>query len=137
MTYGFTCTDGFLPSPASNPTICACDGPSVICNGQCVTAGACPSSQALFKKWSWVGSGSCVDMGRGWVPCGVLGGGPHAWECVNSARDLESCKYLLSHSTVFRKLRNLSGAKVVAVCTLLRPTLPTAKTARHSLESQM
>jgi len=90
-TCGFTCIDGFSPSPASNPTTCTCNAPSVICNGQCVGAGACPSSQALRKKRSWVGSGSCTDMGPGWMACGVLGGGPRAWECINAARDLESC----------------------------------------------
>lgn len=33
-------------------------------------------------------------MGPGWAACGVFGGGPRAWECVNTARDLESCKSL-------------------------------------------
>ena len=118
-TCGFTCTDGLSPSPANNPTTCACNAPSVICNGQCVPAGACPSSQALqpLKKRNRDGSGSCENMGPGWVACGVLGGGPHAWECVNAARDLESCKCLLSRSALFLKLSNLPGAKVVAACT--------------------
>jgi hypothetical protein len=62
----------------------------------CMASGACPSSQPARKKRSWVGSGICSEMGPGWVACGVLGGGSRAWECVNSARDLESCKYLCS-----------------------------------------
>ena len=105
---GFTCTDGYTASPADNPTTCACSAPSVICNGQCTAAGACPSSgpgsggQAPSgRKRRWVGSGSCTDIGPGWLACGILGGGPRAWECVNGARDLESCK-CLSRSTVSR-----------------------------------
>ena len=95
MTCGFTCADGFTPSPSDNPTTCGCSVPLVNCNGQCVVAGSCPSSQPLRKKRrSWVGSGSCTDMGPGWVACGVLDGGPRAWECINGARDLESCKCL-------------------------------------------
>ena len=90
----FTCVDGFTASPAENPTTCACIAPLIICNGQCVAAGACPSSQPLRKKRrSWVGSGSCTDMGPGWLACGVLDGGPRSWECVNAAHDLESCKW--------------------------------------------
>ena len=95
MTCGFTCTDGFSPSPDSNPTTCVCSAPLVNCNGQCVAAGACASNscQAPSKKRSWVGSGLCADMGPGWVACGVLGRGHRrSWECVNAARDLESCK---------------------------------------------
>lgn len=38
-----------------------------------------------------VGRDPCKDIGPGWVACGVLGGGPRAWECVYAARDIESC----------------------------------------------
>ncbi|KAF8476343.1 hypothetical protein DFH94DRAFT_109195 [Russula ochroleuca] len=88
---GFTCTDSFTASPPTNPTDCVCNPPSVVCNGVC-KAGACPSSQPPSKKKrSWVGSGSCSDMGPGWAACGVFGGSPRAWECVDTAHDLESC----------------------------------------------
>ena len=133
---GFTCIDGFSSFPTNNPTTCICSAPSVICNGQCVAPGACPS-QALTtikKKRRWVGSGSCTDIGPGWVACGVLGAGPRAWECINAARDLESCKrlfFLLSYSTLFSKLMDLLHAKVVAACFPSRPTLPSAKIARR------
>ncbi|KAH9961978.1 hypothetical protein BC827DRAFT_250164 [Russula dissimulans] len=57
------------------------------------------------KKKRWVGSGSCMEMGPGWAACDVFGGGRRAWECVNTARDLESCggfmfRPLTSHSPV-------------------------------------
>ncbi|KAH9012733.1 hypothetical protein EDB84DRAFT_1642472 [Lactarius hengduanensis] len=77
---GFTCTDGFTSSPSSDPTTCVCSEPNVVCNGECVASGA-----------RWVGSGSCTEMGHGWAACGVFGGGARAWECVDTAHDLESC----------------------------------------------
>lgn len=113
----FTCEDGFMPFPMQHPTKCVCSAPSIVCNGQCVAAGACPSSAAIVKKRSWVGSGACSEMGPGWVACGVLGGGPRSWECIDAARDLESCKCLFSRPALFRQLRNLSGAKVVVAYT--------------------
>jgi hypothetical protein len=89
---GFQCNNGFTPSPAENPTTCACQAPSVLCNGQCVDAGSCPSSVPPPRK-RWLGSGTCAEMGPEWAACGVFGGGARAWECINTARDLESCKY--------------------------------------------
>jgi len=71
-----------------------CHPPSVVCNGRCVAPGACPTQKPRDNKKRWVGSGSCADKGPGWAACGVLGGGARAWECVNIARDLESCEYL-------------------------------------------
>jgi hypothetical protein len=89
----FSCTDGFTAFPPNNPTTCICEAPSVVCNGQCVAAGSCPSSVPSKKK-RWVGSGSCAEMGYEWSACGVFGGRARAWECINTARDLESCKCL-------------------------------------------
>jgi hypothetical protein len=90
---GFTCTDSYTASPPEDPTTCVCATPNVLCNGICTTSGsACPSSQATIKK-RWIGSGSCTERGLGWAACGVFGGGARAWECVNTARDLESCEY--------------------------------------------
>ncbi|KAI9439296.1 hypothetical protein H4582DRAFT_2076001 [Lactarius indigo] len=87
----FTCTDGFTSFPPSNPTSCVCKAPKVVCNGKCVAPGACPSSNPLPPRKRWVGSGSCTEMGHGWAACGVYGGGARAWECINTAHDLESC----------------------------------------------
>ncbi|KAI9453933.1 hypothetical protein F5148DRAFT_985380 [Russula earlei] len=70
---GFQCEDGYSPSPPVAPTTCACPPPNVVCND------------------NWLGSGSCAETGPGWTACGVFGGGRRAWECVNTARDLESC----------------------------------------------
>ncbi|KAH9974985.1 hypothetical protein BGW80DRAFT_1444587 [Lactifluus volemus] len=101
---GFQCENGFTPFPCSNPTSCVCQTPSVVCNGQCVAAGACPSGSPSSgsdsgsggeapsgRKKRWIGSGICAEMGPEWTACGVFGSGDRAWECVNTARDLESC----------------------------------------------
>ncbi|KAH9974977.1 hypothetical protein BGW80DRAFT_1170013, partial [Lactifluus volemus] len=74
---GFLCPDEFTPYPPSNPTSCVCPAPSVLCNGQ-------------WKK-RWLGSGICSEMGPEWAACGVFGGSARSWECINTARDLESC----------------------------------------------
>jgi hypothetical protein len=92
---GFTCTDGFTASLDSNPPVCLCTPPNVVCNGQCQAIGLCPSAQPqTSKKKRWLGSGACSEKGPGWAACGVYGGNPRAWECVNTARDLESCTSL-------------------------------------------
>lgn len=44
---GFTCTDGFTPSPASHPTTCACKSPNTVCNGVCGKFKACSSKRAV------------------------------------------------------------------------------------------
>jgi len=90
---GFHCTDGFTPQPQYYPTKCVCNPPSVVCNGKCVAPGACPTLKPRDNKKRWVGSGSCAENGPGWAACGVFGGGARAWECVNIARDLESCQW--------------------------------------------
>jgi hypothetical protein len=88
-----------------------CNAPSVLCNGQCVASGLCPSSQAVSKKRSRVGIDSCTQMGPAWATCGVLGGGPRAWECINTANDLESCKCLPCLClTAAVKLTDLAGS---------------------------
>ncbi|KAH9974991.1 hypothetical protein BGW80DRAFT_1487994 [Lactifluus volemus] len=89
---GFTCTDGFTASPPDNPTTCICEAPSVVCNGKCVEAGPCSTSAPkISKEKRWLGSGTCAEMGPEWAACGVFGGGARSWECINTARDLESC----------------------------------------------
>jgi hypothetical protein len=89
---GFQCTNGFTPSPPISPQQCKCEAPKEVCNGVCQAKGACPSQQPQITR-RWLGSGSCVEKGRGWAVCGVYGGGPRAWECVNTERDLESCEF--------------------------------------------
>ncbi|KAN0118847.1 hypothetical protein V8E52_004619 [Russula decolorans] len=89
---GFTCPNGLTPSFDSNPPACVCAPPNILCNGQCQATSLCPSAQATSnKRKRWAGSVACSEKGPGWAACGVYGGGPRAWECVNTARDLESC----------------------------------------------
>ena len=90
---GFTCTNGFTAFPPSKPTMCACSAPKMVCNGKCMPPGACPSSGVITHpvKRRWAGSGSCAER-PGWAACGVYGEDALAWECVNTARDLESCE---------------------------------------------
>jgi hypothetical protein len=100
---GFTCTDGFTACLDSNPPACVCTPPNVVCNGQCQAIGLCPSAQPqTSKKKRWLGSGACSEKGPGWAACGVYGGSPRAWECVNTARDLESCTFLSNPSLTLR-----------------------------------
>jgi len=87
----FDCTDGFSHDSDDESKECKCKAPNQICNGKCVPKGACPSQKPHEDRRRWLGSGSCAERGHGWVACGVYGGGPRSWECVNTARDLESC----------------------------------------------
>jgi len=88
---GFTCPDGFVPSPPSNPTECLCPPPSQICNGLCVKDKVCPSSKPHKRDKRWIGSGACNARGEGHMACGVFGGAARAWECIDTYNDLESC----------------------------------------------
>ncbi|KAI9439301.1 hypothetical protein H4582DRAFT_2076004 [Lactarius indigo] len=66
----------------------------------------------------WVGSGSCSQMGHGWAACGVFGGGARAWECVDTAHDLESCGGcvlpLMPYSPIGHDCTTLPGVADVA-----------------------
>ena len=68
--------------------------PNVICNSNCVAPVPCSSSTVANNQRRWVGSGSCTDKGHGWAACGMFGGAAQAWECVDTARDLEGCECL-------------------------------------------
>ncbi|KAI0029562.1 hypothetical protein K488DRAFT_88599 [Vararia minispora EC-137] len=89
---GFSCSDGFVPSPPSNPKECICPPPFVVCNGICTKEKVCPSGKPHLKREKrWVGSGECNARGGGHMACGVFGGAARAWECIDTAKDLESC----------------------------------------------
>ncbi|KII84766.1 hypothetical protein PLICRDRAFT_57286 [Plicaturopsis crispa FD-325 SS-3] len=89
----FTCSDGYVPAPAippANPTQCVCPDGMNVCNGVC-TADACPSGLISGKKRDanyWARTAECP---RGQSVCGVYGGSSRAWECIDTANDLESC----------------------------------------------
>lgn len=98
-----------------------CTLPSVVCNGQCTANGPCPSAQAqASKKRRWVPSGSCLEKGPGWAVCGVYGGSARAWECVNTARDLESCTYLSESDPPFTLRVFVSVILTASSCALLQ-----------------
>jgi hypothetical protein len=88
----FQCMDGFTAYPPDRPTMCQCPSPSVVCNGQCVPQGACPSQKPSTARMRWVGSGGCAERGDGWRACGVYGGHARVWECIDTYHELESCE---------------------------------------------
>jgi hypothetical protein len=146
---GFTCTDGFTAAVSldSSLSACLCTPPNVVCNGQCQAIGLCPTAQA-FKKKRWLGSGSCSERGPGWAACGVYGGSPRAWECVNTARDLESCTCLSNPPLTLRVFvpailtasslacSPVLQKKVVVALFRSRPTPLSARTALRFPASQ-
>lgn len=63
--------------------------------GVCGPVSACPSGISVSKRAlkRYEGSGSCSVMGDEWIACGVSGRSGRAFECVDTANDLESCEY--------------------------------------------
>ncbi|KAH9949344.1 hypothetical protein B0H21DRAFT_838674 [Amylocystis lapponica] len=81
---GFTCSNGFTVSAGN----CVCDAPNIVCNGVCGAFGAqCPSAFPIRRD----GASPHAHCGAGLTACGVYGWGRDAWECVDTAEDLESC----------------------------------------------
>ncbi|EMD32530.1 hypothetical protein CERSUDRAFT_87858 [Gelatoporia subvermispora B] len=89
---GFTCSDGFTPFPAKNPTSCVCESPQTVCNGVCGDFKGCASSGPKKRDTQIRKRAVCED---GLTPCGVFGWqgqrSSQAWECVDTTSDLESC----------------------------------------------
>ncbi|KZV98754.1 hypothetical protein EXIGLDRAFT_727079 [Exidia glandulosa HHB12029] len=79
---GFNCTDGYVLSGKD----CVCPAPKHDCNGKCTDA-ACPTGK-LSKRDLYPLENLC---GPGEQLCGLWAAGPHAWECLNTQRNLESC----------------------------------------------
>ncbi|KAJ6612518.1 hypothetical protein B0H10DRAFT_291519 [Mycena sp. CBHHK59/15] len=64
-----------------------CNSGYVDCHGKCKKS--CPSNHPRDEKyWGHRTQKSCK---AGWTACGVAGGGPRDWECVDTVNDLESC----------------------------------------------
>lgn len=91
---GFTCSDGFTPFPAKNPTSCVCESPKTVCNGVCGDFKGCASSGPKKRDSQIRKRAVCED---GLTPCGVFGWqgqrSSQAWECVDTTSDLESCTF--------------------------------------------
>jgi len=89
---GFTCSNGFTPSPAKNPTSCVCESPKTVCNGVCGEFKGCGSSTPKKRDPQLRKRAVCQDD---LTPCGVYGWqgqrSSQAWECVDTMSDLESC----------------------------------------------
>ncbi|KAJ6576082.1 hypothetical protein DFH09DRAFT_372063 [Mycena vulgaris] len=90
-----TCYHPENSSPnCSRKNLCGytCDKGYVDCNGKCKTTCSTGSISNPSKRdnayWGHRVQKSCQ---AGWTACGVLGGGPRDWECLNIANDLESC----------------------------------------------
>jgi len=83
---GFTCKDGYSPSPSNHPTQCVCQSPNTECNGKCGVFHGCPTGHA--RREMRYGGGNCP---RGLSACGVWGRNARTWECIDTQNDLESC----------------------------------------------
>ena len=108
----------------------------------CQQSGLCPSAGAntFVNKRRWVGNGSCSERGPAWAACGVYGA---AWECVNTARDLESCTSSHTRCVCFRNTDSIFVAcspvlqkRWVAALFRSLPALVTARTVLPFLASQ-
>lgn len=84
----FKCKNGFTAFPDKHPVDCVCKAPHKVCNGVCGPFKACPSHKP-WKRDIARAHGLCE---RGLTACGVWGRFGDAWECVNTATDLESCE---------------------------------------------
>ena len=109
---GFTCGNGFSFSTAGGTAqcvcpstytvidgICTCPAPNVVTNGQCTApttpSGPSPSSGVLRRRRAETQAHKAIAIcaKQGMQACGVFGGASDGeWECVDTARDLESCE---------------------------------------------
>ncbi|KIJ47899.1 hypothetical protein M422DRAFT_28695 [Sphaerobolus stellatus SS14] len=67
---GFTCTNGFLPSPLINPTACICPAPFKVCNGVCGVFLSCASPKAKRDTGSY--PSGYVKRATGSYPSGYV-----------------------------------------------------------------
>ncbi|KAJ7214444.1 hypothetical protein GGX14DRAFT_443946 [Mycena pura] len=92
-----------------------CDAGYARCpNGQCQKS--CPSPHSTHYKrdpdyWGRRAQKSCK---HGWVACGVSGGGPRDWECVDVKYDLESCGGC-HYGTVSARTGDATGVDCTAI----------------------
>ena len=85
----FSCSDGFV----ATPTDCACPDGMYVCDGACQSQ-ACPSAAAVPRRRSAVARRGAL-CARGLTACGIYarrGMTSTPWECLDVARDLESCE---------------------------------------------
>ncbi|CAA7267839.1 unnamed protein product [Cyclocybe aegerita] len=104
----FSCWDGFTPSPATNPTTCACEAPNTVCDGIC-TSQACPSGHLMVGKRGL--SAVHLRCPYGQAACAVPGrGSKSSWECVDTQNDLESCELVADgvDCTAIRRVSDVS-----------------------------
>ncbi|KIK63331.1 hypothetical protein GYMLUDRAFT_241830 [Collybiopsis luxurians FD-317 M1] len=84
----YDCTDGYEKDKNGQ---CSCPSSKSVCNGQCRSS--CPSGRSLPEKRDLVywGKQTQRTCQSGWKACGVPGGGPRDWECIDVKDDLWSC----------------------------------------------
>ncbi|KIK70234.1 hypothetical protein GYMLUDRAFT_34723 [Collybiopsis luxurians FD-317 M1] len=88
------CTFPAHSTPAcTSKDVCAydCTAGYQKCNNQCQTS--CPSGRSLPEKRDLAYWGKQIQRNckPGWKACGIPGGGPRDWECVDIKNDLWSC----------------------------------------------
>ena len=99
----FSCTNGFESSGTGD---CICPDDKNLCDGVCQLQ-ACPTaavSEVLLERRTAPGSAlrRRAVCRRGLTACGIFerrGTTNTPWECIDTARDLESCKYCYFAST--------------------------------------
>ncbi|TFK51578.1 hypothetical protein OE88DRAFT_1630100, partial [Heliocybe sulcata] len=84
---GVSCTDGYMLDSSSRT--CTCSFPNVVCNGVCQSSSLCPSSMPPAKREQARSRSPHCKFGH--TACGILGGAPWAYECIDTRLDLESC----------------------------------------------
>ncbi|KAF9030086.1 hypothetical protein BDZ89DRAFT_1132563 [Hymenopellis radicata] len=69
---------------------CGCPGNKNKCGDKCQRQ-PCPSGLPQKRDLAYWGKKTQQTCRPGWTACGVFGGGPRDWECVDTRNDLESC----------------------------------------------
>lgn len=108
------------PLPQRTQPRVRCVTPNVICDDNCVASSACPSRPSHLQK------------ALGWQrllhrdgPACLEGPGARAWECVNTARGLESCECACRVNTHLFVFISIFKLQVVDTCVLpLTPFAP-------------
>lgn len=104
----YECPDNYVKENG----YCKCPKRFNLCsNGSCQNQ-ACPSGvpslphKRDMQYWGIQTQKACEF---GWKACGIIGGGPRDWECVDVKNDLESCMFYSCHFNSVPNVRCTGG----------------------------